>query len=108
MVLAVHPSVADQLIGVVVVVQALKLKLGYHGVIMHCVCMWVRMCGGGDAYCDNLPFFACCPKAELSGCCVVGVAVLFVGDCCCDGSLSLTGDGWLLFCTYTKQVYQLN
>ena len=31
MVLAVHPSVADQTIGVVVVVQALKLKFGYHG-----------------------------------------------------------------------------
>ena len=31
MVLAVHPSVADQTIGVVVAVQALKLKFGYHG-----------------------------------------------------------------------------
>ena len=60
-----------------------------------CACMyvwvWVYACY------DNLPFFVCCPVAELSGCSVVGVAILLVGDCCRDGSLSLTGDGWLLF-----------
>ena len=55
-------------------------------------------------YYDNLPVFVCCPIPELSGCCVVGVAILVVGDCCCDGSLSLTRDGWLLFCTCTKRL----
>ena len=57
------------------------------------------------AYCDNSPICACCSIAEFSGCCVVGVAVLFVGDCCCDGSLLFTEDDWLHFCTRTKQVY---
>ena len=36
MVVAAHPLVAGQSIGVVVVVQVLKLKVRYHGVIVHC------------------------------------------------------------------------
>ncbi len=41
MFVAVHPLVADQSLGVVVVVQALKLKVGYHSVIVYSVCMHV-------------------------------------------------------------------
>ena len=47
-IVAVHPLVADQTIGIVVVVEALKLKVGYHGVIVHSVCM--RVCMGVGVY----------------------------------------------------------
>ena len=42
MVVAAHPLVAGLSIGVVVVVQALKLEVGHHGVIVHGACMWVQ------------------------------------------------------------------
>ena len=45
-IVAVHPSVTDQSIGIVVVVEALKSKVGYHGVIdiVHDMCMCVGVC----------------------------------------------------------------
>ena len=55
-----------------------------HSVV--CVCVCVRVCVA------SLPNFVCCPVAEEVGRgCVVGVATLLAGDCCCDGSLSLAG-----------------